>query len=143
MSFFEAVRRVVSGRAAPGNRTPAAERPAASAAATEPIRSTDTHPSGYPAEVGGPAPDDAVARRQERAAERLLEDERLRGSMTDDEFKPLLEWALATVDRVAAATAGEPDAVAAGEAEAVAAGESEDVGAEETDTVAADVPEGG
>ena len=53
-----------------------------------------------------------VQGRLERAAERLLEDERLRGSLTDDEFQPLLDWALATVERAAAPTTGEPDAAA-------------------------------
>jgi hypothetical protein len=51
----------------------------------------------------------AVASRQERAAERLLEDERLRGDLTDDEFQPLLDWALAASDALAAGTAGLSD----------------------------------
>lgn len=46
-----------------------------------------------------------VAARQERMAERLLEDERLRGDLTDDEFRPLLDWALAASDTLAARTA--------------------------------------
>ncbi|MFN8636846.1 MAG: hypothetical protein U0893_23610 [Chloroflexota bacterium] len=60
-------------------------------------------------------PDDpAVAARQERAASRILEDESLRGDLTDDEFQPLLDWALAAADRVAVATAGLSDEVADG-----------------------------
>lgn len=51
----------------------------------------------------------AVAARQERAAERLLEDERLRGDLTDDEVQPLLDWALAQSDALAARTAGLAD----------------------------------
>ena len=51
----------------------------------------------------------AVAARQERAAGRIVEDERLRGDLTDDEFQPLLDWALAVTDRVAASTSGLPD----------------------------------
>lgn len=54
----------------------------------------------------------SIASRQERAAVRILEDERLRGDLTDDEFQPLLDWALGTVDRVAESTAGTDDAEA-------------------------------
>jgi hypothetical protein len=49
--------------------------------------------------------DEAVAARQERAASRILDDERLRGDLTDDEFQPLLDWALAAADRLVASTA--------------------------------------
>jgi hypothetical protein len=45
-----------------------------------------------PRTSGDPA---IVAERQERAAERLLMDEALRGDLADDEFQPLLDWALA------------------------------------------------
>lgn len=71
-----------------------------------------------PARVGEGAPAEqagaghtaaAVASRQERAAERLLEDERLRGDLTDDEFQPLLDWALVASDALVAGTAGLPD----------------------------------
>ena len=55
-----------------------------------------------------------VAQRQERAAERLLEDERLRGVLTDDEFQPLLDWALAASDGLADGTVGLSDDEAAG-----------------------------
>lgn len=50
-----------------------------------------------------------VASRQERAAGRLLDDETLRGDLTDDEFQPLQDWALATSDRLAAATTASSD----------------------------------
>lgn len=46
----------------------------------------------------------------ERAAERLLEDERLRSALTDDEAQVLLDWALAALN----------DAVRRGEAPAAA-----------------------
>ena len=45
-----------------------------------------------------------IASRQERAASRILDDESLRDSLTDDEFQPILDWALAVTDRVAAST---------------------------------------
>jgi len=44
-----------------------------------------------------------VAARQERAAGLILDDEGLRGDLTDDEFRPLLDWAIAASDRIAAA----------------------------------------
>ena len=50
-----------------------------------------------------------AAEARERAAERLLEDERLRGNLTDDEFQPLLDWALAAVDGVAIQTSRASD----------------------------------
>jgi hypothetical protein len=53
-----------------------------------------------------------IASRQERAAGRVLEDEGLRGDLADDEFQPLLDWALAETDRVAASTDGMADAKA-------------------------------
>jgi hypothetical protein len=40
----------------------------------------------------------------ELAAQGLLEDERLRGELTDEEYGPLLDWALARLDRAAAAS---------------------------------------
>lgn len=42
----------------------------------------------------------------EGAAERLLEDERLRRDLTDEEAQPLIDWALAQIE--AAAAAGRP-----------------------------------
>jgi hypothetical protein len=44
------------------------------------------------------APD--LESRHQRAAERLLEDERVRGDVTDEEFQPLIDWALTAIDRV-------------------------------------------
>lgn len=46
--------------------------------------------------------EDATKERQARAAERLLEDEGLTGDLTDDQAKPLLEWASAEAARAAA-----------------------------------------
>ena len=112
MNFFDAVRRALWRQSAPGNLTLDAGPPASSAGAAELIRSTESRRGVDMVDLQGPNPHDPVASRQRRAAERLLEDEQLRGSMTDEELNPLLEWALATVDRVAAATAGESDAVA-------------------------------
>jgi hypothetical protein len=54
----------------------------------------------------------SVAGRQDRAAGRILEDESLRGDLADDEFQPLLDWALAETDRVAASTEGLSEAEA-------------------------------
>lgn len=50
--------------------------------------------------------------RRERAANALLEDERLRGRLTDDAYRPLQAWALGWVDAHARATAGLDDAPA-------------------------------
>ena len=52
----------------------------------------------------------SVASRQERAAGRILDDEGLRGDLADDEYQPLLDWALAETDRIAASTDGLSDA---------------------------------
>lgn len=38
----------------------------------------------------------------ELLADRLLGDERIRGALTDDEFQPLLDWALDALDQVSA-----------------------------------------
>ncbi len=54
----------------------------------------------------------AIAARQERAAERLLEDEALRGDLADEEYRPLLDWALAASDQLVARTASHSDAEA-------------------------------
>jgi hypothetical protein len=51
---------------------------------------------------------------EQRFAERLLEDEALRSALTDDEFQPLLDWALARVHSLAKAV----EDPAASEAEA-------------------------
>ena len=47
----------------------------------------------------------SIESRQERAAGRILDDEALRGDLADDEFQPLLDWALAEADHAAASTA--------------------------------------
>ena len=52
-----------------------------------------------------------IEQRQEYAANLLIEDVRLRGRLTDDEFQPLLDWALTWTDGYAAATGGLPDRV--------------------------------
>jgi hypothetical protein len=79
---------------------PEIEPPAECAETVEPAE------PGVSAAEGDPG---AVAARQERAAGRMVEDERLRGDLTDDEFQPLLDWALAVTDRVASSTSGLPD----------------------------------
>jgi hypothetical protein len=66
-------------------------------------------PTAAPSVPGELAVDADVATRQERAATSLLDDERLRGDLADDEYQPLLDWALAVTDRVAAATGGLDD----------------------------------
>jgi hypothetical protein len=53
-----------------------------------------------------------LSARQERAASRLLEDERLRGDLTDDEFQPLLDWAMAAAERLVDSTASNADDLA-------------------------------
>lgn len=57
-----------------------------------------------------PADPSILAARQEQVASRILEDERLRGDLTDDEFQPLLDWALNVTDRLVAGTGGLSDA---------------------------------
>jgi hypothetical protein len=88
--------------------------------ASPPTRS-DARPSAVgapePARPAEPLPDPLVADPQvaawqEWAAERLLEDETLRRDLTDEEFQPILDRALAIVDRVAAETAGQSDEAA-------------------------------
>ena len=56
--------------------------------------------------------DAAVAARQERAAGCILDDEGLRADLTDDEYGPLLDWALGVADRLGLATGGLDDAAA-------------------------------
>jgi hypothetical protein len=96
VGFWHELRRVLFG-AGP----PALPAPAPPTCPEEPLPPDPQPPGG-----------DVVASRQEWAAERLLEDERLRGDLTDDEYQPLLDWALAVVDRVAEAGAQESEAVA-------------------------------
>ncbi|HEV8636531.1 MAG TPA: hypothetical protein VG370_20115 [Chloroflexota bacterium] len=54
-------------------------------------------------------PRPSLSTRQEYAANLVLEDSRLRGSLTDDQFQPLLDWALTWTDAYAAATVGLAD----------------------------------
>lgn len=51
--------------------------------------------------------------RRQRVAERILDDERLRGPLTDDAYAPLQGWALAWIDARACATADRSDEEAA------------------------------
>jgi len=55
---------------------------------------------------------DSVSARQERAAERLLEDESLRGDVTSEQLQPLLDWALEVSVRIIACTGAMTDAEA-------------------------------
>ena len=52
-----------------------------------------------------------IDRRQEYAANLLLDDSALRGKLTDSQFQPLLDWALTWTDGYAAATIALPDRV--------------------------------
>jgi hypothetical protein len=52
-----------------------------------------------------------IERRQEYAANLLLEDSTLRGRLTDDQFQPRLDWALTWTDGYAASTVALPDRV--------------------------------
>ncbi|HEY3082387.1 MAG TPA: hypothetical protein VGM69_21075 [Chloroflexota bacterium] len=54
----------------------------------------------------GPPRGAPLEARQEYAANLLLEDSRLRGALTDDQFQPLLDWAMTWTDAYAAATIG-------------------------------------
>src|SRR5436190_23437919 len=70
---------------------------------------TDSSPTGGSTMDATQAPTEAatapdLSGRQERAASRLLDDERLRGDLTDDEYQPLLDWALAAADSLALST---------------------------------------
>ena len=56
--------------------------------------------------------EETIASRQECAASRVLDDERLRGDLADDEYQPLLDWALAEADRAAVSTEALDDAEA-------------------------------
>ena len=53
--------------------------------------------------------DPRLESRRERIAGGILDDEGLRGDLSDDEFKPLLDWALDVMDRVVLSTTGEND----------------------------------
>jgi hypothetical protein len=58
---------------------------------------------------GAASPDDLA----NMAIERLAEDERLRGDLTDDGYQPLQDWAVARLQRVAHEASHHPDAQAA------------------------------
>lgn len=76
-------------------------------------READTkEPEGATARSEAASSPAQTVARQERAAERLLEDESLRGDLADEEYQPLLDWALATSDQVVARTATPSDAEA-------------------------------
>jgi hypothetical protein len=59
-----------------------------------------------------PAGGDDAATRERRLAERLLEDESLRGSLDDATWQPIQDWILAAATRAAAAASGLDDAAA-------------------------------
>jgi len=59
-----------------------------------------------------PAVEDPLPGREQRLAERLLEDEALRGDLDDATWQPIQDWLLAVVKRVAASTAGLDDTAA-------------------------------
>jgi hypothetical protein len=54
-------------------------------------------------------PDPAVADAERALAERLLEDETLRGDLDDATWQPLQDWLLAAAGRCAASTAGQTE----------------------------------
>jgi hypothetical protein len=83
----------------PAPPTSHAPGPAETESAALPTRDPPRAPPPDPVVAGSP---DLESRRQ-RAAERLLDDERLRGDLTDEEFQPLLDWALTAIDRVVVA----------------------------------------
>jgi len=56
--------------------------------------------------AAGPTQAASLEQRQEYGANMLLEDSRLRGALTDDQFQPLLDWALTWSNAYAAATVG-------------------------------------
>ncbi len=58
-------------------------------------------------------PHSSVQQREERLAERLLDDEALRGSLDDATFQPIQDWLLVEAARLAASTDGLDDATAA------------------------------
>jgi hypothetical protein len=90
---------------------PATTPVGASEPADSDLSASEAMPKRQPdqTEESAASDEDAVAARQERLASRILEDERLRGDLTDDEFQPLLDWAMAAADGLAASTAGQPD----------------------------------
>lgn len=67
-------------------------------AAAEPRQSTGTLPPEAASAAPAPRPVSELAR---SLAERLTEDETLRGNLSDEAFEPLLDWALRRVDLLA------------------------------------------
>jgi hypothetical protein len=113
-------------QATPEPTLPEAETPTEPAQAAEPAEQVRR---AEPAEPAAESDAVSVETRQERAAGRLLEDERLRGDLTDEEFQPLLDWALTVTDRVAASTDGLPDTDADAKIDAVVQAVREVLGA--------------
>jgi hypothetical protein len=92
-----------------------AAAPGAGPSADAPVVASDSpvRPEDQPASADAATASTAdLSGRQERAAGRLLDDERLRGDLTDDEFQPLLDWAMAQAERLVDSTAGDSDEVA-------------------------------
>ncbi|MBI3966641.1 MAG: hypothetical protein HY329_13485 [Chloroflexi bacterium] len=85
-----AVETVADSSSSPTELVPAAVDPAECAQATP--SSTTTQPAESPTEAS--VDDTSLV---ERASERILSDEGLRRNATDEEFQPLLDWALAAV----------------------------------------------
>jgi len=96
--------------------SPAAEAPVEVVGASRTDQTTCDDAHAEPLEP--PADASLVVARQEQAAGRILDDEGLRGDLTDDEFQPLQDWALSVTDRLAAATALLDDAQADGSLDA-------------------------
>jgi hypothetical protein len=110
MRLLTALRARLFGESAASQAAPPAGADASTARATR-------DPGGESRKRAEPAETDqadaaTIASRQERAESRLLDDERLRGNLTDDQFQPLLDWALSEADRIAASTAGLDDEAA-------------------------------
>jgi hypothetical protein len=82
-----------------------ASQGAASPAPAEP----PSAPAGDPPAKPAVSPDDLA----NAAIERLVEDERLRGDLTDDGYQPLQDWAIARLQRIAHEAAHHPDPRAA------------------------------
>jgi len=59
-----------------------------------------------PVERAAQAKDDEISR---QVIERLAEDESLRGELTDDAFKPILDWVMSLIPSAAHRAAPEPD----------------------------------
>lgn len=91
--------------------TPQKTEPALADSAVDDLAATGSAELGDDAETVQ-ADTSVITSRQERAAGLILDDERLRGALTDEEYQPLLDWALAASDRVVASTTGQNDATA-------------------------------